>query len=277
MGNHSVVSICDSLYQTGTSIGTNSAVLPRDIEIYGLMFHNSNASIQQPICTIDSAANVILRDTHFKGNVGAGFYPNLVNINSTYSSAQNIKFDNCKFTSTSNAISIVGSATGVRVSNSLFDVIGNSAIILGAVDGFTSSSNYYGSVGANYSRISGTNNNDIDIGSYYSTLNFSVSGINLSGLLISTGKTATLSATPTTVPILTANSAAELNYDISNVSARRYGTLSFNTNGIQALFDDDYVETTTSIKANVFVTPAAVVFTIDSGTATIKFNYKTFQ
>ncbi|CAB4133357.1 Pectate lyase superfamily protein [uncultured Caudovirales phage] len=277
MGNHSVISFCDSLYQTGTSIGTNSAVLPMDIEIYGLMFHNSNASIQQPIFTIDSASNVILRNTHLKGNVGAGFYPNLVNISSTYSDVKNVTFDNCKFTSASNAISIIGSATGVRVSSSLFDVISNAAVILGAVDGFLGSGNYYGSIGAIFNRISNTNNADVDIGSYYSTLNSSLSGINLSGLLISTGKKATLSATPTEVPILTVNSAVELNYDISNTTARRYGTLSFNTNGTQALFNDEYVETSTSVAANVYVTPSAVVFTIDSGVATVKFNYKTFQ
>ena len=72
------------------------------------------------------------------------------------------------------------------------------------------------------------------------------------------------------------NSAGVLNYEISNSSARRFGSMKFSTDGTNNYFTDDYTESTISIKANLYANANSLTCSLDSGTGTLKYSFTQF-
>jgi hypothetical protein len=276
-GNHEVANVCDSQFQSGSSIGSSSAVLPRNIELHGLQFYNSNSSVQRDIFVVDSSSNVSIQDVYFRGNINNSFYPNLVSMYSTVSEVRNLSFYNCKFTSASNAIAIVGSAKSINVNNNLFDNISNTAVVLGSVDGFSSTGNYFGNILTAFKTISGVDNNNISSGDYFYGNNSLLSGTYLGSFLNSTSKTLPLSTSAAYIPLYGGFVSSKFNYELANTTAKRTGTITFSNDGTNINYTDDYAETSTSVKANVYLTTSNIIITLDSGVGTMKFNYQTFQ
>lgn len=284
VGNQPAITLCDSLFQTGINIGINSALTPQFIGFNRMQVTTSNTSRQQPLMTVDSASSLNFVNVGFFGSQSTGFYANLINILSTSVNSRDITFDNCGFINSGNGISVIdGGVSSLRVTNSTFESLSNTAIILGSCNGFTSIGNYYGNVTASLTRNSTNTNNDVSLGDSYFSVTGGISsvkktGLNFGGFQITTGSLTTVSATPTIIPV-TGNIGVKLNYDISNSSARRNGTLIFNVNSgsSTAIFSDEYAETATGFGANVFVTPTSVIFSINAGIANMKYNYELFE
>ena len=273
-GNRSVANICDSAFQTGSSIGTSSAILPQDIEISGIQFFNSNTSITSPIFVIDSASNVRIQSSKFKSNASAGFYPNLVSIATSAATSRKIIFDSCQFTDGGNGIGFLGTGvTSVRVLNSGFDNLSNVAVNLNDSQNFSSVGNYYGTVGGFI--VSNGNNFNLSVGDYYQNFNPLLTGIVLGNLQISSSQQYTVSSSPLVlIPI--ANAASEITYNIKVGSNIRFGTFSFNKTNAGIVYDDSYVETAAPTNANLTANVDTILVSLASGTGTFKFNFKTF-
>lgn len=270
-GNRSVANIADSLFQTGSSIGTNSATLPTDIEIHGINFFNSNTSITEPLMRIDSASNIKITSSKFVSNSAAGSYPNLVSIASTTSSTSKIIFDSCQLTGGGNGISIIGSSVAsVRVLNCAFDNQANTPAHIGTSLGFVSFGNYFDSP----DRISFLGNNyNISLGDYGQNLNYS--GLMLGNLQHSTTVQYPLTTTPLVLDLLS-NSSVKMNYEIVSGSNARSGIFSYYANGSSVSYSDDYIETTNSVGATLSANTALFSAQLTSGTAILKYNFTRF-
>jgi hypothetical protein len=273
-GNRSVVSICDSAFQTGASIGTSSAILPQDIEILGIQFFNANTSTTSPIFVIDSASNVRIQSSKFKANASAGFYPNLVSIATSAATTSKITFDSCEFTNGGNGIGFIGTGvTSVRVLNSGFDDLSNVAVNLNNSQNFNSVGNYYGTVGGFI--VSNGNNFNVSVGDHYKNFNPLQTGIVLGNLQISSSQQYTVSSSPLVLTPL-ANAASAITYNITVGSNIRSGTFSFTKTNAGMVYDDSYVETATPVNANLSANVDSILISLASGTGTFKFNFKTF-
>ena len=275
-----MVILCDSKFLTGTSMGTTGGALPTAIEISGMSFTNVGTNIQYPILIADSARDVVIHYVSFISNITAGYYPNVVSITSNVGTPTRLFFDSCGFINGGNGVAINGSANSLRISNSTFEALSNTGVILSATDGFTGISNYYGNLTSAIS--SSGSNKSVSIGDYHYSTNGNISsvsstGLSLGNLRITDSKLSVVSATPTVIPI-TGNVGVKLNYDISNTSSKRFGSLVFSVNSTgSSTFTDEYVETGNSFAANIFVTPTSLICTIHSGTANMKYNYQVFE
>jgi len=274
-GNRAVANVCDSLFQTGANIGTGSAILPTDIEVNGLQFLNSNSSPIIPVIIIDSASNVKIQTCKFSSNAIAGFYPNLVSISTTSTASSKISFDNCKFVKGGNGISIIGTGvTSLRITNSEYDNLSNVAVNLNDSKNFCSIGNYFGSVGSIY--VSSGNNDNISIGDYYLNSHAPLStGLNLGNLQLTTSQYYTITSTPIVLTPIS-NTASILSYEIKNGANIRLGKFSYTKTNSQILYDDSYVETATSANGNLTANSNSILVSVNSGTASLKFNYSTF-
>lgn len=272
-GNKSVANITDSLFQSGSSIGSGSAVLPNNIEIYGLTFRQGNAAPSMPVFIIDSAANVKIHDSSFIGNLSAGNYANIVHINGSSIPTTNITFDTCKFLKGGNAVSILNSGVNsVRILNSTFDNVANVGINTGSAATIVSIGNYYGNVSAAALKYS---SDFYSFGDYFYYDTTNAPGIYLGNLQLSLTKNLTLTTVPLSLALLS-NSSVTLDYEISNSSARRFGKFRYFNNGVTTVFDDDYIESATSIGANLFANSTSFVCSVASGSATLQFNFSRF-
>jgi hypothetical protein len=273
-GNKSVANTCDSLFQTGPSIGSSSAVLPQNIEITGIQFQNSNTSPSFPIFQIDSASNVRIQNCEFRTNAAAGFYSNCVSIRTTFSTTEKITFDTCQFINAGNGIGIMGTGvTSVRVLNSGFDDLANVAIDLNDSVNFNSIGNYFGSVGGFF--YSTGNNYNVSLGDYYKNSNPIRTGLNLGNLQISSSQQYTISSTPL-VLMPVSNTAAAMRYEVRSGANARIGTFNYTKTGSAIVYDDSYNETNISVNANISANNDSILVSLTSGTATFKFNYQTF-
>lgn len=178
----SVVQLADSLQQTGTSIGTNGAQPPINIDIQGMSFTTQN---DQLIMGITAAQNVSFGRVSFQGPLVNPITPgsgnDCVYIQSFAAiNTQNIQFDSCEFEGLGygitadddmQSISIVRSyfhslyeavvlgqyTTGsppasqgplaIRFGNNTFDKIANTALNVYNLTGISSEFNYYGDCG----------------------------------------------------------------------------------------------------------------------------------
>jgi hypothetical protein len=272
-GNRSVANVTDSLFQTGSSIGTSSASLPNNIEIYGITFKQSNVAPSMPVLIIDSAANINIHAAGFIGNLSAGNYANLVHIIGTSIPSNNITFDKCKFLAGGNAISILNpSVSSVRITNSIFDNLANVGINTGSASSIVSIGNYYGNVSSAATRY---NSDYYSFGDYFYYDNVNLPGIYLGNLQISQTKKFNVTSTPSTLSLLS-NTSVTINYEISNSSARRFGQFRYLSNGVTTLFDDDYIETSLGIGANLFANTDSLTFSVNSGSATLQLNFSRF-
>lgn len=273
-GNRPVANVCDSLFQTGANIGTSSAILPQDIEIKGIQFLNSNSNVTASLFNIDSASNVIISDTKIVSNSAAGFYPNLVSLLTTSSTTNKITFDNCQFIKGGNALSFIGtSITSVRAINCAYDDLSNVAVNLGDSRNYTSIGNYYGTVGGFV--ISNGNNYNVSVGDYYHNSNPLRTGLNLGNLQLSSSQQYDISTTPL-VLTPTSNTASIITYEIKNGANIRLGTFSYAKTNSNISYDDSYVENNGGVNGNLTANSDSILVSLTSGTASFKFNYKTF-
>lgn len=272
VSNRTVANLVDSKFQSTGTIGTNSAILPQDIEVSGLCFTTSNATPQLQLVNVESASNVVFYNTSFIGNSGPPSYANLVSINGTTNSSR-IVFDTCKFIGGGNGLVISNPAThSIRVQNGTFDQIANVAVHLGGSLVFSSLNNFYGNVGSFITRDG--NNRNYSLGDYFANT-FNDSGLTLGNLQLSDTRNYILSASPVIITLLS-NTSVKLNYEISNSSARRYGTLSYISNGVDTVFNDEYIETGTTISANLFANVDSLLASVSSSTASLQINFERF-
>lgn len=271
-GNRSVANVCDSLFQTGTSIGTGSAISPRDIEITGIQFLNSNTAPSRALFQLDSASNVRIQSCEFRGNAVAGNYANCVTIRTSTSTVNKVTFDSCQFINAGNGIGIMGSGvTSVRVLNSGFDDLANVVVNLSDSRNFSSIGNYFGSVGGFF--IADGNNTNFSIGDFYLNNNELLTGLRLGNLQLSTTQQFTITTSPLAiVPI--SNTTALLNYEIRSTANARFGTFSFTKTNTEIVYDDNYVETAAGVSANMTANADSILVSVSSGTATLKYNFQ---
>ena len=274
-GNLAVANLCDSSFNSGSLIGAGTAILPQHIEINGIKFLNQSASIQQPIINIDSASNVRITNSMFSSNASNGFYPNLVHIRSTFSSTKSITLDGCHIVGGGNGIVNLGTGTrSINVLNSTYDNLANTAIVMNAIDSLSSINNYYGAVTDISSKQSATR--FVSFGEVFVNGASNTDGLYLGNLLIGTARSSSLDTGTPILATFFANTAGKLNYEISNSSAKRFGSLTFSTDGTNNFFTDTYSESTISIKANLYANASSLTCSLDSGTGTFKFNVTQF-
>lgn len=268
---------CDSSFQTDASIGTSSALYPQDIEIDGLHFYNSNSNVISTLLSIDSASNVKIKNSKFTSNASVGFYPNLVSVLTSTNTSRKITFDSCEFQNAGNAFAITGtSCYAIRVLNSAFESISNTAAHLGSTIGYTSIGNYYGT-GVN-PVIKNTSNYVQSFGEYFTDTAILQTGLTLGNLLHSMTQEFTLSTSTVAIPVV-ANIPFEITYTINKGSAYRFGTAVFTPidSNSSIVYTDQYTETATGVDANLSANNDSLLFSLTSGTATLKYNFKYFN
>jgi hypothetical protein len=273
-GNLSVANLCDSSFNSGPAIGSGSAILPQSIEISGMSFINTSAGVAYPILNVDSASNVRIVNTHFGSNVSASVYPNVVHIYSTTSPVNSLTFDNCRFVGGGNGIVNFGTTTrALSIMNSRYDGLSNVAIVLNSMDSISSLNNYY----AGQSAISSKNSavSFVSFGETFQTGTDSGIGMFLGNLLTGMARGASITGT-TYIASLVPNTSGEILYEISNSSAKRFGTFTFSTDGTYSNFTDSYTESNISLGANLFANADSLICSLDSGTGTLKYNLTRF-
>lgn len=276
-GNLSVANISDSAFQSGSTIGSGGATLPDSISISGIGFINTADEIQYPLLNIDSASNVVIKNSLFESNVKAGVtYPNVIEILSTATSTENVQLDNIQVLGGGNGIVNTGTTTKhVVLQNSRLADISNTAIILGSMDSYISVSNYFSGV-LTATEKSADTVSTVSLGETFGSGSDPSTGIFLSNLNIGTARSSSVSTDSPVISSFVANTAGEINYEISNSSARRFGTLQFSTNGTDNNFNDNFTETTVSIKANLYANGNSLTCSLDSGTGTFKYAINQF-
>lgn len=275
-GNLSVANVSDSAFQSGATIGSGSAVLPDQIDINGMTFQNISADVQYPLLNIDSASNVRITNTAFQSNVAAGtYYPNVIEILSTTASSQNISLDKVIILGGGNGIVNMGTTTkSVSITNSQFDGLSNVAIAMNDIDNFTSINNYFGTVGTRQTSAGATN--FVSFGEVHTYGNATTTGAQLGNLRLGVARSSEVSTASPVIANFVADTAGEIKYEVSNSSARRFGTISFSTDGTDMVFNDNYSETVTSVKANVYANADSITCTLDSGTGIFKYAINQF-
>ena len=275
-GNLSVANVSDSAFQSGATIGSGSAVLPDQIDINGMTFQNISADVQYPLLNIDSASNVRITNTAFQSNIAAGtYYPNVIEILSTTASSQNISLDKVIILGGGNGIVNMGTTTkSVSITNSQFDGLSNVAIAMNDIDSFTSINNYFGTVGTRQTSAGATN--FVSFGEVHTYGNATTTGAQLGNLRLGVARSSEVSTASPVIANFVADTAGEIKYEVSNSSARRFGTISFSTDGTDMVFNDNYSETVTSVKANVYANADSITCTLDSGTGIFKYAINQF-
>lgn len=267
-----VANICDGKFQTGASIGSSSATLPRDIEISGIQFYNGSATTAVPLLAIDSASNVRIQNSKFTSE-GGSLTPALVTIADTVDSAKKITFDGCQFNKAGTGITMQGtSVSGVRVINSAFDNMSTAAVNLGSSKGYTSIGNYFGSDIITLQTGAGSNEN-FSLSDY--SARTSINQILFGDLQYGSTTTYLLTPIPIAIPTVV-DTALILEYQIRQGSNVRLGTFSFNATSGNVLYDDNYNETINSVNANLSANSDCIIASVQSGTATFKYNFKQF-
>jgi len=273
-GNKSVANICDSLFQTGASIGSGSAVFPQDIEISGIQFVNSNTAPSRAFFNIDSVSNVRIQSCEFRGNASATTFANCVSVRTSTATVSKITFDSCQFSNAGNGIGIMGTGvTSFRVLNSGFDDLSNVAVNLNDSFNFNSIGNHFGTVGGFFQSTG--NNFNVSLGDHYKNSNALRTGLTLGNLQLSSSQHYTITSTPLVlVPV--SNTAAAIYYEIRNAANARFGKFNYTKTNTAIVYDDDYNETSTGVGANISANNDSILVSLSSGTASFKFNYQSF-
>ena len=159
-----------------------------------------------------------------------------------------------------------------RVMNTFYSNISNVAIDLGTSSSGSGINNTYKYIGTVYKSIATTNytalaeNYDNNLGA----------GIGLGNLAVGLAQATSVTTTPVVIASILANTSGSFKYEISNSSARRFGTFEFVSNGSVTHYTDDYLETALSLIANLAANSNSLICTLDSGTATFKYNLTQF-
>lgn len=268
-GNRAVANVTDNNFNIPT---VSSTTLPSFIDIQNLKLENIGTGTIEPILNLDSASNVRIQNVFFQSNASNGVYPNLVHITSTVEQTRAITFDSCLLHKCGNAINILGQARSIKVINSEFDSVSNTAVVMGATNGYIGMNNFFGNVNNISTRASAIN--FIGLGETYSGLG--LEGGYFGNLNISAAQGVAITSTETLVSFILANTAGVIDYEISNSSAKRFGSFQFATLNNNLVYQDDYTEGVTSINANLFASGNSIVCTLSSGTGTLKYSIKQF-
>lgn len=270
-GNKTLVYLTDSKFQTGATLGSNSAIIPNSITIEHLQLWNSNVQTTAPVLDINSASNVKISSVHLQVPVVPSYYSNVVSISSTVGETLNVNFDKTIFIGGGRGISIVGNnVSSISVRNSQFVDMANVAMDLGQSRDFLSINNIFdtaSSISKDYAT------NWVSLADAFSG---TAKGLYLSNLQLGVGLSSTITSSPTVLLNINTNSAAELAYEISNGTEKRFGTFSFVADGTTTSFEDNYKETPISINANLFANSNAIICSTTSGSAVIKYSIKQF-
>ena len=123
-----------------------------------------------------------------------------------------------------------------------------------------------------------SNNFFQSFGDYYENTNALTAGLTLGNLLYSTTQEHTLTTSTLVLPIA-ANVPFEITYVINNASAYRFGTAIFTPidSGSNMIYTDQFTETAISANANLSANNDSILFSLTSGTATLKYNFKLFN
>jgi hypothetical protein len=270
-GNLSVANTCDSAFQSGGTIGSGGATLPDSIDISGIRFYNSAADVTRPILNIDSASNVRITNSAFVSNN----FANVVEVLSTSTSTHNVTLDGVQILGGGNGFVNMGTTTkAINVLNSQFDDLSNTAVVLNGVNSYSSINNYFGTVGT-ISKTAGATN-FVSLGEIYSTGSATLTGAYLGNLNLGHARSSEISTDAPVIASFVADTAGEIKYEVSNSSARRFGTMTFSTDGTDMVFNDNYSETVTSVKANVYANGTSLTCSLDSGTGVFKYSINQF-
>jgi len=273
-GNLAVANLCDSSFNSGPLIGSGTAILPQGIEISGMSFINRSAGVNYPILNIDSASNIRIVNTHFGSNVSASVYPNVVHIYSTVSPVNAITFDGCHFIGGGNGIVNFGTTTrALNIMNSRYENLSNLALVMNAIDSISSINNYYAGQAGVSSKNSATT--FFGFGETFQTGSDPSTGMFLGNLLTGMARGVALSGT-TYVAGLVPNTSGKVRYEISNSSAKRFGSFTFSTDGTYSNFTDSYTESNISLGANLFANSDSLICSLNSGTGTLKYSFTQF-
>jgi hypothetical protein len=275
-GNLSVANICDSAFQSGSTIGSGGATLPDSIEISGIGFTNTAQEIQYPLLNIDSASNVRINNTRFQSNIKAGStYPNVVEILSTSTSTRNVVLDGVQILGGGNGVVNMGAGTkAFSIINSQVDDLSNVGIVLGSIDSYSSINNYFGVVGA-VSQNTGAVNS-VSFGDTYFSGAAALTGAYLGNLNLGVARSSSISTAQPVIATFVADTSGEIKYEVSNSSARRFGTFQFSTDGTLSEFHDQHVESGVGVKANVHANATSLMCSLESGTGTFKYSINQF-
>lgn len=275
-GNVSVANVCDSAFQTGASIGTNGALSPNNIDIENITFWNSNSSITEPVFYLDSASNVSITSTSFISNRNPGtHYPNVFEVISSTSSTQRVTLDRVQFIGGGNGFVNLGSGTtSFKAMACTWDDLSNVSVVHGTIKGWTSFGNYFGEV----SDTSDPNTGEAQVafGAVYKNAGMEIHGTYLGNLRLGVARSSEVSTDAPVIASFVANTAGEIKYEVSNSSARRFGTLQFSTDGTTMSFNDNYTESVTSVRANLFANGTSLTCSLDSGTGVFKYSVNEF-
>jgi glucan 1,3-beta-glucosidase len=273
LANKNVIQFGDSTFLTGVSAGTTGGKLPGLVEITGISFINSNSSVTAPIISLDSASNVKITNSQITSNVTPGFYPNLISISTSAAASELITFDTCSFLNGGNAFSVTGTVAKLKITNSYFDRIANTTIDGGSLYGGTFVNNYYKTVGFYGNLVSASG--IFSIGETFDQARV-LDGLFLGNLSMATATGTSINTNQPVLYNILSNSSGRFTYEISNSSARRFGTFTFTTSGTAIIYDDEYTESTVSLNANLFANANSLVCSTTSGTATFKYNLTKF-
>jgi hypothetical protein len=263
-----VANVCDSSFQTGTLIGTSSALLPEGIEIVGMAFFNSNLATTVPVFQVDSASNIQISSCAFQSNSVAPYYPNLVAILSTNSTSSRISFENCEFIGGGNGLVMSSpSVNSVRVLTSSFFAQANVPVHLGSSTGYVGVGNF---VDSGRTPLFFGNSMSVLVNETNTTGNLiNTAGAFFGNLQISSTLQFSLSTSPIVVPLYS-NVGVHTNYEVIKGTDVRRGVFKVTNNLSGSVFDDEYVETATSVGANLFANSTSFLASVASGTATLK-------
>lgn len=262
----------DAAFQSGGAMSTGS--LPQFIFIAGIKI--TTAAGTSPVVQVDSAIDVVFNQCYF---AGPSTVPALVNLASTATAngTKAVTFNGCTFDGGTFGVAGTGTnpITGVRIANSFF--INNATYGIRITDstpvmtGIVSENNYFDpSVPTPIHGLSGDNY------SYGDIVPGQVGGLYSGSAKIGAGNTWVLSSGTNSITQFASGSAA-MDYQLTDGTSYRFGTLKFNkpTSG-SASFDDDYTEPGTSMNANVFVNHNGNLTCTVATTTTFKYNIKQF-
>jgi hypothetical protein len=266
------------LQTTDSQFNGTGTTKSRDILIENLgVQQTGNASlITSSTLLLDGTRAARLVNMSFRGNTtGGATTNNLVYITDTVQSVRGITFEQCSFNYAGSGVNIVAQGSGissVRLDNCYFDNLSNVAYYTSnSVAGVSTINNYYGTVGA--VRKVSFNGNLSSIGGISST--------GPTGLIL--GQLQTGVSTVTSVPTGTATQlgvlsagAGSIDYQLTNGSAYRYGTVQYTVTGSATTYQDDYTETGTSLGGNLHVNTAGYLSCSVTTASTLKYNLRQF-
>jgi hypothetical protein len=143
------------------------------------------------------------------------------------------------------------------------------------MDSFASINNYFGPGVTTISSTAGATN-FVSIGETYTSGTASRTGAYLGNLNLGVARSSSVSTASPVIATFVANTSGEIKYQISNSSAKRFGTYQFSTDGINSEFHDQHVENGVGVKANLFANASSLTVTLESGTGIFKYAINQF-